>query len=553
MAEWATEVAPNGTTVSLSHFLFRNVADACRDLGRVSFAALSALCHTVSMSLGKRFLQGAGLSFLEHGVRTASLFITTPLVVHWLGTEAYGYWLVAMSAMGYFAVLDLGVSFATTRFMAVAVGARDAQQQAVLHRVATTHFQRMSWIIALGSFGLFLVLPYVFADQFHLGRLSMLAATVPVGLTMALRFRCRLPQLLLRAWVRYDLLAWAAIIRVCLQSTALMVLLPRGGGLVTVGIIQALSDVLELLLQRWFSQRMPTQHHEAIVEGEASEKVKRDLIAFTRDITLGTLGDTIRFNAGPMVTGLVCGVGLVPIYSLGVRLITMLEDVVNALFGGGALSVFGQMHGAGESERMHQQFRRLLGITSGFCAASMGGLLFFGKDFMRRWMGEAFVPAFEVVQLLAVPYALFLMQYPTHSLLYTLGYQRPLMWVRCLGGAFAGVAGLFLGIAWGVRGVALGLALEMAICYTVVIPWLVHWATGVSAWRYLFGWVIWPGIKGLLFPALVGWALSGSIAPDYGLLLMGGLAYGVTILVSAPFCVLDGEGRALLRRAMGFK
>ena len=79
------------------------------------------------MSLARRLVHGAGLGLVEHAVRTAALFVTVPLMVKWLGVDDYGYWLAAMSALAYFGLLDLGMSFGTTRFMALAVGAKDKQ------------------------------------------------------------------------------------------------------------------------------------------------------------------------------------------------------------------------------------------------------------------------------------------------------------------------------------------------------------------------------------------------------------------------------------------
>ena len=490
---------------------------------------------------------------MEHGMRTASLFVTTPLMVHWLGNDSYGYWLTAMSWLGYFTLLDLGMSFATSRFLSVAVGARDGQRQAVVYRVATSHFRRMSLIIGGGSVVLFLLMPYFFDSKHHIDVLTVLLATIPAGLSMALRFLWRLPQLLLRAWVRYDLLAWAAIIRVTVQSTTLIIMLPRGGGLILVGVTHALCDILELSLQTWFSKKLPPLHHEVIVEDEAAAKVRRELVSFTHDIVLGSLGDGVRANVGPQVMGLVVGLNMVPVYAMGTRLITMAEDVVNTLFGGSLLSIFGQLHGGAQTERLNREFARVMAITSGFGAAAMAGLVLFGKAFMLRWLGPNFNGAYDVVVILSLPYGIFLMQYPANSLLYALGWQRQLMWLRCLSGVLAGVAAVGFGLLWGFKGVAWGPAVEMGVLYMVAFPILLHRATGIPLARYGWNYVLWPGLKGLALPLLAGWAMLPWITPDYPRLVCCGAIYALAIVISVPLCLLDKEGRSLLLNALGRK
>ncbi len=490
---------------------------------------------------------------MEHGMRTAALFLTTPLMVRFLGNDSYGYWLTAMSWLGYFALLDLGMSYGTTRFLALAVGAADGQRQSIVYRVATTHFRRMSWIIAAGSLLLFFSMPYWFDGGHHISLMTVLVATVPAGLSMALRFWWRLPQLLLRAWVRYDLLSWAAIIRVAVQSTTLIILLPRGGGLVLVGVMHALCDVLELCLQKWFSVHLPPLHQEAIIEGEATAKVRKELLSFTHDLVLGSLGDGMRANVGPQVVGFVVGLNMVPVYSMGARLISMAEDVINSLFGGSLLSIFGQLHGRAESDRLNREFARVMAITSGFGAAAMGGLILFGKAFMLRWLGTSFEGAYEVTQILAVPYGLFFMQYPANSLLMALGWQRQLAWLRCLSGILAGVFAVIFGLLWGFKGVAWGPAIEMGALYGIAFPILLHRAAGITFTRYFWHYVLWPGAKGLALPLLVGWAMLPWITPDYARLVCCGAIYALAMVISVPVCLLDQEGRHLLLRALGRK
>ena len=491
---------------------------------------------------------------MDHALKTATLFVTTPLMVHKLSGEAYGYWLTAMSVLSIFGWLDLGMSFGTTRFLALAVGANDRQRQAVIYRVAVRHFRFASRLIGVGSVMVFLVMPFIpkmYAGLQEVGLPTVILATIPAGLSMALRFWWRVPQLLLRAWVRYDLLAWASIIRVAVQATSLIILLPRGGGLLLVGVVHALSDVLELSLQNHFAKQLPPLHLEVIVEDESAAKVRKELVSFTRDIVVGSLGDGVRSNVGPQVTSYLIGLPMVPMYTVGMRLISMTEDVVNSLFGGSLLSIFGQLHGGAETKRLHKEFANVMTITAGFGAAAVGGLLFIGKAFMVRWLGSKFEGAYEVMKVLAVPYALFFMQYPAHSLLHTLGWQRALMWLRCCSGVFAGVAAIGFGLAWGFKGVVWGPAVEMGLLYSIAFPILMTRATGIPLLEYGWNHLLWPGIRGLALPGLVGWLMKDWITPDYTRIAICSAVYALAMVLSVPLCLLNAEGRQRLLAALG--
>ena len=504
------------------------------------------------MSLGKRFLHGAGVGLTEHVLRTVALFITTPLMVKWLGNSSYGYWLTAMSVVSYFSLLDLGMAFGATRFLSQAVGAKDPQRVAVIFNVACTHFRRASVIIGVGSLLVFICLPLTLKDRPDLPFGFVLAATIPTGLSMALRFWWRMPQLLLRAWVRYDLLSLAAIIRVLFQSTGLMVMLPLTGksGLLWVGLLNACSELLELTLQNRFAKSLPAIEAVGSVDPALAEKERQALKAFTRDLVVGNVGQGVRANVGPQVTSYLFGLTMVPIYSTGIRLISMAEDVINTLFGGSLLSVFGQLKGSEDLQRLNKEFSRIITITAGFSAAAVGGLVIFGKAFMRRWLGEGFDQSYDVMVVLAVPYALYFMQYPSHSLFFTLGWQRQLMWVRCMGGLFAGLAVIVFGLTWGFMGVAWGSALEMALVYAIAFPILVHRASGIPAWRYGWNLLLWPAMKGLALPLIAGIALRPFIVPVYLNIFACAAVYAALMVISMPLFLLDKEGRGLLWKAL---
>ncbi len=500
------------------------------------------------MSISKRFIHGSGLNLLDHAFKMVAMLVTTPLVIGSLGKDGYGFWVLAMSVLSYFAFLDLGVSFSTTRFLSMAVGAKDVKKQAVVCHFAKTHFGRIGNIILCGSVLSLATLAVLSNLPEGWSIKTVLAATLPGGITMAVRFRFRLPQLILRAGIRYDLLAAASISRVVFQSTSLFVALSAGGGVIAVGLIHALADLVELGLQRSFMRFVPQVPDSVGVTTAEMLATRQEMKSFTRDMLIGSLGDSVRAGSGPQVTGIVAGMDGVAVYSLGTRLITILEDIVNAIFGGSTLSVFGHMHGASDREAMTRTFRRLLGLTAGFCAAAMGGVVLFAGPFIQLWLGPEFKESLLVVQILAVPHALMLMQYPAHSLLYTLGLQRSLMWVRCIGGLSVCVVGYLFGRLWGVSGVVAASALEVGICNTVVMSVLLSRVMNVSAGEYLMRWLIWPGIKGLALPLIVGFIVSPWIYDGYlGLIGSAGL-YGLAMIISVVFVMMTDKDRSLFAR-----
>jgi O-antigen/teichoic acid export membrane protein len=100
------------------------------------------------------------------------------------------------------------------------------------------------------------------------------------------------------------------------------------------------------------------------------------------------------------------------------------------------------------------------------------------------------------------------MQYPAHSLLYTLNKQRWLVWANFIGGIVTVIFAVALVPFLGLRGVVLGTALEMSVFYLFIMPWLMRDCAKLNPWRYLFGMILQPMAVSLALPALYAWWAS---------------------------------------------
>lgn len=500
------------------------------------------------MSLGKRMFRSAGVSLLEHVIKAAALFISTPYMARHLGQEGYGMWLLAMSFLAYLMIVDLGLTFSTTRFLSVAVGAGDVKKQAAVITLSGRYFHWMGWVVVVGSLAAIWLVPWLLAGRGHAP--DLVFATLFCGITLSLRFHFRMPSLLLRAHVRYDLQSWASIIRVLVQTTGLIFVLVHGGGFLAVGLVQGLGDCLELALQAVFARSFRLPADTQLASPQVFKELRRDLFHFTRDTLLSSFGEAFRHQVGPMVIGKFRGAAEVSTYSVSLRMIGMSNDVANALFGGVVLTAFGQLHGAANADRLKREFTRMTAVTAGFGAWVVAGLLVFGDAFLHRWLGPHFSQSYELLLILALPHGLVIMQYPAYNLLFTLGKQRGLMWLSCLGGLTVGVLSLLLGHTWGAKGVACVLAVEMLTASLVFIPWLLHKSCKINPVGYLSKTLTWPAIKALILPLVCVWFVREQIRPDYVSLTWCGAVYALTFGLAAPWLLLDAEGRRVLSRSL---
>lgn len=503
------------------------------------------------MSLAKKLFRGTSLSVLDHVVKSVALFVTTPLIVRGLGQEGYGQWLLGMSILGYLLMLDLGMSLGVSRFLSTSIGAKDLERQAAVLAVSQRFYRRVGAIVAAGSLIAGPLTVFILGWNAHSWELMITVAIC--GMTLALKFRYRLPGLMLRSHVRYDLLSIASIVRVAVQACAVSFAMWHQSSVLAVGLIQACSDLLELGMQSWWSRDLRSQIRPVMASLNTGlfNELKQRVSAYSRDSMLSSLGDTLRYQIGSVVLGSIRGASEVAVYSTGLRLIMMYVDFNLAAFGGGMLMVFGQMHGAGDEEGTLNQFRRLTKIAAGFAGWAMGGIVLLGQPFLHRWLGTGFDDSFHTLLILALPFAFLAMQFPAYNLLSAKGHQRYLMWISCIGGICTTLCSIPAGMIGGVHGIAYVLGTEILLTVVIFIPWLLKKCLGIQPLSYFTGTVLLPAMKALVLPVLVAWFMRGWRVPDYGALFVVGCAYTLAFILPSPWLLLDAAGRQTLRRAIG--
>jgi O-antigen/teichoic acid export membrane protein len=495
------------------------------------------------MSLAKNLLRGSGANLIDHGVKMVAIFLITPLMRHSLTDEGYGSWLLAMNVIGYFLLLDAGVSFTTARHFAVAVGSNDNRKQGAIEHEARKILRCIGAGIFVCTVSAIPLMPWIASSRF-----SVWEVTAPLaicGTITAIRFAFRMPNILLRAHVRYDWLAYSSIIRTVAQTGVMAWMLNNGCGLVGAAFAHGCGELLELLLQTWFAQSLPRTAASQLSNEERHE-TRKSLFKYSNSVLIVNIGDTLRLQVNPLLISQMFGVAQVPVYSIGLRLITMLEDLINALFGGQVLSGFSQLHGAGKHKELVSKFRRVTRLTSCFSACAMVGMVFMGEPFFVRWMGADFGRAHEIMLILAVPYAFRFMQYPAHSLLYAVGMPYIHMWLTFIGGIATLTFSLLLAPIFGFHGIIVGTAIEMLVVYVFVMPWMINRISGVNPFLYMLADVIWPGTKALAAPLLFAWLFHDWLQPNYDCLLIFALGYSATFAVTSPWIALDKSERATI-------
>ena len=454
------------------------------------------------------------------------MFVTTPLMIVSLGKEDYGIWLLAIAIIAYLRLLDLGVSFAGSRFLGTALGSNDRREYGSL----VTKLFRLYTCIGLAALcltGLAVwVLPYFIND-------SAMASTVRVlvmgfGVVTALRFFTRIFEVILKSHVRYDLIGISSLLKTILQAALVIGLLYAGYGLITLLVAHILIDVFDQLLLLFFARKVESGLR---LKGACDGEVRTgELLRYSATMLLSIAGQSLRQGIDPLIITRVSGVSILPQYNVGTRFLGMFTDVINAIFGGNFIAAFSQLHGRGDADALKERFLQAIRYSTVLATIGGGGLMIFGPAFIVRWVGSDFVSSGKVLLILAPVTTLFLCQYPVESLLASQNKQHWLAVFTLIFGVFNLVLSLFLASRIGWIGVVWATFFEMALAFGIGTPWLVTRVCKIS-FKLYFRQMFLPGAKISLISLAYWFGVRSLIVPAYDRLF--GLGLGYVAFVSA--------------------
>ena len=462
--------------------------------------------------------------------------LTTPFIVHSLGDRYYGSWTLIGTFIGYYGLLDFGFSSALTRYVSQALGRHDHHSMNATASTAFVLFGAISVVALLLTAGVVAACPLFISEPREVGLFRQILLLM--GVTVAVGFPFRVFSGILASFLRYDALALISIGRVVGANALVYLFLSAGGGIFALVIINCLASLGEYVSSYVIARtNVPT----VTVRLRYFERARvRDLLSYSLKSFVIQIADVLRFRVDVFVIAVFLNVSLITYYSLGSRLIDYFGSCLISMVGFTA-PLFSQYEARGDSETLRRRFLDLTLLSTTFSVFIGLSIIFYGKQFIQRWMGPGFEGSYYVAVILGVPATIALTQTPGIQLLYGLSKHH----YFAISNASEGLLNLVLSIVlvqyYGMYGVALGTALEMIVFKLVVQPWLICRSIDLPLRKYLFDTIGVTGAK-VCVPLVIYFLLVARyIRPDYFNLLIISALQTLFLIPVVYLCVLNDE------------
>lgn len=488
------------------------------------------------------------LNFVAVLLNVGLAFILMPMVIHSLGNELYGIWVLIGTMLGYYEVLDLGLTSGVSRYLTKAVGAQNKEDIKKVASTALFLFSCIGVVILILSFPFAFCLPYLLNIKDHI-RLFQIV-TIILGVSISVGFPMRIFGGILTAHLRLDILKVIVMIHQISRSimifAAIKMHLEATQLLISLASITAFFSIIEFAVTGIYALKAfpHVQLNRLFIEKDI---IKR-LFSYGSLTSIGTIADLLRFHVDNIVITILLGVSMVTPYSIGYRLISYLRQIVASITG-----VLSPMYSIYEGANDYDSIRKtlLFGIKATTLLSCFIGfsMLIFGKAFILRWVGQKYNDAFVVMAILAIGFIVAMMQSQGVHLMYGISKHKYVAFMN----VFEGLANLILSVIlakkYGIYGVALGTTIPLILTKMILQPVYVCKITNIRIRQYLIS-ILRSFVPPFIIVGGYYTLVKDYIVPDYERLILLSLPLILIYFPIIYFVSFDSTEKLLLKQGL---
>lgn len=454
----------------------------------------------VIASAGSLLVKASVLRNLSMIVTIVTSFITLPILIKLLGDETYGIWVIIGALMGYFGVLDFGLSSAVIRFLSLHWKERLPQK---IGEVLITSLVGLS-IFSVVVF--FIVLAVMWCAPLFLSNPEM-TGTVRVvllimGLDLVFGFVMTIFRSVLITQLRFDILSLLQISHSIVRLGCVFVILAYEGGILEVALMTFILNIFVRCAHAYYAiATLP----EGTLKRQFFNKVALfEYFNFGKFSFLGQVADIVRFRIDVMVIGGLMSSSLVVPYNVALQLQNAAGQTVGNVISG-TQPIFTNYFGQNRLDLMREKLLLLTRVSVCVSVMAASSVILIANPFIIFWVGESYLTAVPPLIVLCLLFPLGIGQNAAVQIFYAASKHHQYAYANMAEAAFNLLLSLWLVQYFGIFGVALGTAIPFVICKTCFLPYAASKIVELPTSQYLFN--FFRVLVLVVIPELVCWLL----------------------------------------------
>jgi O-antigen/teichoic acid export membrane protein len=486
----------------------------------------------------KQLLTSSIFRFLERGIVVLTSFLLTPFFINELGSTHYGLWLLVLSILGWFNVVDLGFPQAVQRQIVQALELNDKKRVNVIFSTGIVLFTTLGGFSVLTLIGLTTV-PAIFGVV-GLDQITLVDILLILSVKVLWGFIMNPFHGFFAGMLRFDIDANISSLNAIVKATMVYLLISDWN--IWGAVVATLaSDVLTNTLKVYYAKRLfPDLRFSFKL---ASKKEIIDLFSYSKHLVINGIANTIGTKSRPLIITQLFDLPSLALASIASNLIMHTSAFVSSITG-----VFSPLFNkkAARKENMEKLFNQITHINLFSSTVLFLSLFIFGKVFILLWVGDEFEYAVNLLYLGVVSSLFATFGKSANTVLFAQANHKYISVITITSVIFNITLAIILGLKFGLIGMAAGGLVNSAI-FNVFAKTMLFKQYNNYNMRGLY----WGLSKSLLITIVLG--VAGSSLLDYlaidtwlKLLISATLAFPFIVLVCWVFLLEKDIKKTLL-------
>ena len=410
--------------------------------------------------------KNVGSSWFALGVNILVGVLLSPYILHHLGDDAFGLWVLIFSITGYYGLFDLGIRSSIVRYVASYSATGDRAELDRLISTAAFTYSGIGVIALMITFAGSYYVSSIFRispDFLHTARWLFLI----VGSAVALGFPLGVSGGILEGLQRFYLLNFTSICATMVRALLIVVALRHGHGLLSVALITVSMPLVSGLVNATVVLRiLPLRLH---IKNVNRNSVRR-IATYSSSTFIILVAGRLRFKTDALVIGTFISSAAITYFTIGSRLVDYAGEVVSGL-----AQVFVPMSSQSDATGDLVGLRKIFVAGNRACALIIFPmaviLIMLGKSVIAAWVGVRYVAtSYPVLLALVIPSSLMWAQSASGRVLFGMAKHKTLAVVTLLEGSANLFLSIFLVRRFGILGDAAGTAIPLACTTLFFLP-----------------------------------------------------------------------------------
>lgn len=478
-----------------------------------------------------RFLRNFSFSFGGQICLAALSFFFVPMLVHGLGLEIYGLYVLLYACTNYLSLTVLGAGTASIKFAAEAIGGRDGTRlrdalkwSALLHSLGP----------AAAAFTLAACAPWVSAHVFHVGPEHAAQAAIVLRCAAAASVFWAVAQWAssaLQGAQRFDAYNAVILVQSGLGTAGAALLVRAGHGLRAAALWYVAVNAFSAALALGLFARLVGPQVRSLTGGQ--HLPARRFVNYSVLLWLAPLASIITFQFDKVFIARATSLAALSLYAVPANLLQRLQILPSSV-GSVVVPMMSEL-GAEHHEDLARIYAKTQRFSLWIVLPILAVLFAVMPQFLGLWLGGDFGGiSVWPARLLVIAQAVYSMTTISHAA--SVSRDRP-SWMSGLAWAQAILSLLFWRLLiprWQLLGVAAGSLLAQALPAIVYLA-MIHRLIRLPNWRFIAGVVARPAVAGslLLLFLLLLHGKAGSWLSLAALCSAGGVVYAAAALILA--------------------